>query len=365
MQRRGEKEEQRGSQITITELAEICGVAVSTVSRAMNDRSDVSPRTRDRILAAAAEQGYVPNISARSLKITSAKLIAAIIQGETSPLLLELSGLLESQLAEHGYGLVLAQVAKGSAHAETVARIVNERKYAGVIFLGRYGDEDHGEGPDLGRSLGRIGVPMVFCTTADFSGVPWTHSSVSVDDKAGGYELTSQLLALGHRRIAFVSECEPADGQHVWALRLAGYRQALVESGVADEAGLVLPAALPSANYSMANGYESVRQHLATQGLTFTALVAICDSVAVGAIRALREAGFQVPADCAVTGFDDLDIARYTTPSLTTIAQPLAEIAATTARVLLLAIEKPGLAPEQIWIRGRLIERESTGQPRG
>ena len=351
-------------QITIRELAELCGVAVSTVSRDMTDRSEVSPRTRERVLAAAAEHGYVPNVSARSLKITSTKLIAAVIQGETSPLLLELFGLLGTQLAERGYGLTLTQVADDSAHADTVARVVNERKHAGVVFLGRYGDQDHGEGPDLGRSLAQIGVPMVFCTTADFSGVSQMHSSVSVDDRAGGYQLTRHLLDLGHRRIAFASEGEAVDSQHVWALRLAGYRQALAGAYGSPERGLVLPAALPAANYSMANGHESVRRQLAAHGLTFTALVCSCDAVAVGATRALIEAGYQVPGDCSVTGFDDLDIARYTTPSLTTVAQPLADIAATTARVLLLAVEQPGAAPEQICIRGHLIERESSGPRR-
>lgn len=351
------------SQITIRELAEICGVAVSTVSRAMNDRSEVSPLTRDRILAAAAEHGYVPNTSARSLKISTEKLVAAIIHGETSPLLLELFELLESRLADHGYGLILTRVPAGSAHPETVARIVNERKYAGVVFLGRYGEDDQGEAPDLGRRLTQIGVPMVFCTTADFSGGSWMHSSVSVDDRGGGYDLTRRLLDLGHRRLGFTSGGEATDTQHVWALRLDGYRRALSEARGSGATGLVLSSARPGASYSMTNGYETVRRHLAANGLTFTALVCTCDAVAVGAIRALTEAGHRVPEDCAVTGFDDLEIARYLTPSLTTVAQPLVEIAATTARVMLQAIEQPAVAPEQVSIQGRLVERESSGPP--
>lgn len=349
------------SQITIKELAELCGVAVSTVSRAMNDRSDVNPQTRARILAAAEKYGYIPNTSARSLKISSTNTIAVIIQGETSPLLLQILSLLESSLADHGYGLILSHVSDGSAHAATIARMVNERKYSGVVFLGRYGDEMSGGGPDLGRNLAEIGVPMVFCTTADFSGSTWNHSSVSVDDRAGGYELTRYLLDAGHRRIAFVGAQEKGDRQHVWALRNAGYRDALLEAGLEVDPTLILPAAHARGIYTMESGYESTRAHLESHGVDFTAMVAVCDAVAVGAIRALHEAGLQVPRDCSVTGFDDLDIARYSTPSLTTIAQPLEDIAATTARVLLLAVDQPDSVAEQVWVRGRLVTRESTG----
>lgn len=350
------------SQITIKELAEICGVAVSTVSRAMNDRSDVNPETRNRILAAAREHGYIPNTSARSLKISSTNTIAVIIQGETSPLLLQLLGLLEASLASLGYGLMLSHVSDGSAHADTVARIVNERKFSGVVFLGRYGDETHGGGPDLGRNLAQIGVPMVFCTTADFAGAPWSHSSVSVDDREGSYELTRHLIGLGHRRIGFVGGHDRGDRQHVWALRLAGYREALAEAGLNSE-GLLIPAANPGALYSMENGYLSTKHYLAEHGKDFTALVSVCDAVAVGTVRALHEAGLAVPQDCSVTGFDDLDLAQFTSPTLTTISQPLEDIAATTARVLLLALDQPMASAEQIWIRGHLVPRESTAAP--
>lgn len=347
------------TQITIKQLADICGVAVSTVSRAMNGRADVNPETRARIQAAAAEHGYLPNTSARSLKISRTNTIAVIIQGETSPLLLQILGLLEADFADLGYGLVLTHVADGSAHAHAVARIVSERKYDGVIFLGRYGDQA-ADGSRLGESLAQVGVPMVFCTTADFSGSTWQHSSVSVDDLSGSYELTRHLINLGHRRIACVSEGIRGDGQHVWALRVAGYRRALDEAGIEIDPGLILPAAKPSNIYSMSNGYESIRQHLALAGADFTAILGICDAVAVGAMRAVHEAGLRVPQDCSVTGFDDLEVARHVTPTLTTIAQPLESIAATTARVLLASLANPKAAPEQIWLRGRLIEREST-----
>lgn len=347
------------AQITIKELAEICGVAVSTVSRAMNDRSDVNPETRERILAAARKYGYEPNTSARSLKIASTHAIAVITQGEISPLLLQLHSLLEAALEDRGYGLVLSHVAEGSAHAETVARIVNDRKFDGVIFLGRYGvqAEDHAK---LGERLARLDVPMVFCTTADFARSAWGHSSVSVDDLGGTYALTQRLAELGHHRIAYVSDGARGDAQQVWALRVAGYEKALRDAGIEPDPALLLAPALPLNVYSMTNGYEAVKRHLAESGANFTALVSTCDAVAVGAIRALTEAGLSVPQDCSVTGFDDLELARYITPPLTTLRQPLEDIAAATVRVLMVALENPKAAPEQIWLRGQVVERGST-----
>ncbi len=350
--------------ITIKELAERCGVAVSTVSRAMNDRSDVNPATRARILAAAREYGYVPNTSARSLKISSTRAIAVIIQGETSPLLVQVLGLLETTLGEQGYDVMLSHISDRSAHAGTVERIVYERKFGGVIFLGRYGDRARGNAPELSRSLARIEVPLVFCTTADFSGSPSLHSSVSVDDYSGSYELTRRLLDLGHRRIAFGGGGGEYDRQHAWALRFSGYRSALEDAGLEVDPSLVIPSVSPDQLYTMANGHESTRAWLAAGPPDFTAIMGMCDAVAIGIGRALHEAGLGVPADCSLTGFDGLDIARYCIPSLTTVRQPLEDIARATARVLLSAVSQPGHATEQLWIRGELVEAESTAPPR-
>lgn len=352
------------SGITIKELAELCGVAVSTVSRAMNDRSDVNPDTRARILAAAREYGYVPNTSARSLKVSSTRAIAVIIQGETSPLLVQVLGLLESSLGVQGYDVMLSHVSDRAAHAGTVERIVTERKFGGVILLGRYGDQDDGNAGELSRDLARIDVPLVFCTTADFSGSPSLHSSVSVDDFSGSYELTRRLLALGHRRIAFVGGGSADNRQHPWALRYSGYRSALADAGLPVDPTLQIDSVAPDMLYTMANGYRSTGAWLAAGRPDATAIMGMCDAVAIGAGRALHEAGIRVPTDCSLTGFDGLDIAQYAIPSLTTVRQPLEDIARATGRVLLSAIAQPGHATEQLWIRGELVEAESTAPPR-
>lgn len=354
------------STMTIRELARICGVAVSTVSRAMNDRSDVNPETRDRIRAAAAAHGYVPNASAQRLKISATQTISVIIQGELGQLLIEIWEHLERLFADAGYETTLTHISKRRADAETVERIVRGGKFSGVVFLGRYGSADREASALLSRRLAEIELPMVFCTTPDYSGADALHSSVSVDDRAGVYDLTSHLIAQGHRRVAFVGAGDEPDREHAWALRLAGYRAALEDAGAEPDPALVLPSLVGDQLYTMANGYESVRAWLGGAGAApaATALLAVSDAAAVGAARALSEAGLRVPEDCSLVGFDGLDIARYYVPRITTLAQPIADIAQSTARVLLDTMRSPGRSLEQVWIRGRIVPGESVGAPR-
>jgi DNA-binding LacI/PurR family transcriptional regulator len=349
------------SMTTIRELARICGVAVSTVSRAMNDRSDVNPETRDRIRAAAAAHGYVPNASAQRLKISATQTISVIIQGELGQLLIEIWEHIERLFADAGYETTVTHISKRSSDPESVERIVRGGKFSGVVFLGRYGSADREASALLSRRLAEIELPMVFCTTVDFSGADALHSSVSVDDQAGVYDLTSHLLSQGHRRIAFVGAGDERDREHAWALRLAGYRTALADAGPDAGPEIIVPSLVDAQLYSMANGYESVRAWLASSdGVPpATALLAISDAAAVGAARALSEAGLRVPEDCSLVGFDGLDIARYSVPRITTLAQPIAEIASSTARVLLETMRSPSRAPEQVWIRGRVVPGES------
>lgn len=348
------------AEMTIKELARICGVAVSTVSRAMNDRSDVSPHTRARIRAAAEKHGYVPNSSARRLKIGSTKTISVFIQGEFGQLLVEVLQLLELAFAEAGFDTTISHIADAShANAGTVERIVREGKFGGVVFLGRYGNADREASAQLSRRLAEIDVPMVFCTTPDYSGAAALHSSISVDDHAGARDLTAHLVSLGHRRIAFVGAGAEPDREHAWALRLAGYQAGLRDAGIDLDPALVVGSALEEQTYSMRNGYESMRVWLPQSPDDVTAIVAVCDAVAIGASRALDERRLSVPTDMSIVGFDGLDVANYVVPSLTTIVQPVAEIAQSTARVLLATMAEPTRAIEQVWIRGRLTTGES------
>jgi len=142
----------------------------------------------------------------------------------------------------------------------------------------------------LSRRLARIDVPMVFCTTSDYSSSGAMHSFVSADDQRGAADLTRYLIERGHRRIAFVGAGPENDAGHAWAQRLAGYRNALADAGIPQDPGLIIRAAVPERLYTLENGFDSLATRLMEGMIDFTALVAVCDEVAIGAAGALREA---------------------------------------------------------------------------
>lgn len=149
------------SSITITELAERCGVAVSTVSRAMNERTGISPRTRERILQVARETGYVPNAAAKNLKISSTRTVAVVFQGWTSELSNHILGVVRDQLADAGLDLHPVHVSDQDANTATIIRLTTERRLAGLVFLGRFGNKLVPDDPSLADYLAGVGIPVV------------------------------------------------------------------------------------------------------------------------------------------------------------------------------------------------------------
>lgn len=345
--------------ITIRELAALCGVAVSTVSRAMNGHPEVSEETRRRVLTMAKKYNYIANSSARSLKVHSTNVIAVLMQGELSPIFLPMISMFNEEFKEAGFSLMLTFIPDDQAEPGTVARIVRDRKISGVVFLGRYGGE--GKGALSSQRLAEMGTPLVFCTTGDFSGTGAVHSSVAVDDTEGCRMATRHLLQAGHRRIVCVGAGDPGDAEQVWATRIDGFRKAVMECGEPVYSP-VLHSAVPQRLYTMENGYETMKRAL-DDGLDVTGVVAICDAVAVGVGKALVERGMRVPDDVSIVGFDDIDIAKYLSPGLTTIAQPLREIVHETTRVLLGTIRNPDAVAERVRIPGTLQIRGSVATP--
>jgi LacI family transcriptional regulator len=307
----------------------------------------------------AQKHHYVANASARSLKARSTNVIAVLIQGGLSPIFLPMIRMFQDQIEKTEFSLMLTFISDEEAEQGFIARVVRDRKISGVIFLGRYGDES--EGALSSQQLADMGTPIVFCTTSDFSGSLSPHSSVSIDDRAGSAAITTLVLERGHRRIAYLGAGDPGDAEQVWALRVAGFRDAV--SAFPEHADAqVLAAAVPHRLYTMENGYETMRRAL-DDGFDATAIVAMCDTVAVGAIKALSERGLRVPEDVSVTGFDDIDYARYSVPGLTTVSQPLQQIVTESTRILLDIIADPDHRAEIIRLHGPVIERGSVGDP--
>ncbi len=338
------------AEITIVEIAKRCGVGVSTVSRAINNHSDINPETKKRIMAVIKETGYIPNNSARNLKRTDAKCIAVLVKGITNPFFAPMIEVVEQEVDKRGYALVLRHVEAYENEVDVALELEKEKRLRGIIFMG-------GSAKHPADKMKQIGVPFVFATigsgiSEDFNRN--AYSTVSVDDENESYKMVEHLIKMGHKRIAIMTE--GSDTPSVVQLRLKGYIKALKAGGIKVDDKLI--RYVDKRIYTMENGYDTAKA-LIDSGEKFTALYCISDVLAVGALRAFADAGIRVPEDVSVAGFDGQELSQFCIPRLTTIRQPLVDISKETIRLIFDIIDKES-GHRHIIFPGELIEGEST-----
>ncbi len=305
-------------------MADAAGVAISTVSRALRGYPDVNPGTRERVRAAAQRLGYTPDAAGQALKLGRTETVAVLVSGSHGPTFLdafyaEVVGGLEAQLSANDLSLLLVRAGSGEQGSLQGRRL--RGRCDGVVALGC----------DLPvallKALAEGGVPLVL---ADFEG-GWDGPrpyipSVTVANEAGGYVATRHLLKRGRRKVAFIAET-PSDTNFL--RRREGYLRAHEEAGQE-----VAAQRQQSGSLGPDGGYLATRKLLAAT--PFDAIFAANDTAAFGALRALAEVGARVPDDVAVVGFDDVALARYSHPPLTTVRIPRRKLG-TEAAVRLLA----------------------------
>ena len=334
--------------ITIKDIAKICGVGVATVSRALNDHPDINPQTRRRIMEVVDEYGFVPNNSARNLKITDSRTIAVLVKGMTNPFFMKMIGVMEEEIQAKRYSLEIRHVDEKTDEVEVALELVKEKKLRGIVFLG--GLINHST-----QKLEKIGIPFVLSTIPVSSDSTGNYSSVSVDDVAESRRIVDYLIKKGHKKIAFLGAGE--NDISIGKLRLDGYMLALSDNGIKPEKKLIWHSAENADTYSMQNGYDIMRSKLKKKN-DFTAVFAISDTMAIGALKALREAGVRVPEDVSVVGYDGIDMGTFCAPTLTTISQPFEEMARKTCEILFDVI-RHGAEHRKIIMDAQIIERES------
>jgi len=337
--------------MTIIDIAKICGVGVTTVSRAINNHPDISEETKAMIMKVVKENNYVPNNSARNLKRTDSKTIAVLIKGMNNPFFIKMIDLFEKGIQKKKYSFILHRVDEHQDEIDVANELVKEKKLKGIIFLGGY--LSHSK-----EKLEQLMVPYVLCTvglSSEFDN--YNYSYVSIDDYAESYKMVDYLCKLGHKRIAIISAS--MRDRSIGQLRYLGYKQALEDHGIALDEQLIRPMKEHLESYSMENGY-AVTNEMIDEGVEFTAIFAISDSMAIGASKALLEAGRMIPDHCSVAGFDGLDMAYYYHPSITTIKQPISEIAEEAIKILFDLIHKKTTHVQKKF-PAELIERASTG----
>lgn len=316
--------------MTIKDVAAYCGVSVSTVSRVLNNRPDVSPAVRERVDAAIRACNYIPNNSARSLVSSRSTAIGVVMRGVGNPFLSAVIHTVEREIDRRGYTMVLHQISSREDEVRTAAELEREKKLLGVIFLGgrfNYTEEE----------LRQLGVPFVCCTYTNTFGDlrEDAYSSVSIRDEQEAARAVRILYENGHRRIAILVD-DPED-HSIGQLRFQGYRRALEECSLPYDPAL----AEFTGGYDMKDAYRGVCE-LLRRGADFTALMSISDSMAIAAIKALVDHGRRVPQDCSVISIDGLELSNYTVPTLTTLCQPAGEMARESVQMLTELIEGTG-----------------------
>ncbi|QTE31621.1 LacI family DNA-binding transcriptional regulator [Pengzhenrongella sicca] len=330
------------------DVARLAGVSVKTVSNVVNGYAYLRPATKSRVEAAIAELGYQVNVSARNLRQGRTGMIGLAVPELSQPYFAELADLVIQAGEECGVTVLIEQTGAQRDRELEVLHGNRRRMTDGLIFSPlALGEED--------RAEFTVGYPLVLLGERIFRG-PTDH--VTMANAEAAYAATTYLIGLGRRRIAVVG-AHPGETVGSAALRTAGYERALAEAGLPLDPALVVPGD----PWHRATGARVVEDLLAS-GTAIDAVFALNDALALGALRALSARGVRVPQDVAVIGFDDVDDARYSTPSLSSVAPGRREIARTAVELLVARIADPSPVRPFVEVVSAftLVERESTRQ---
>jgi LacI family transcriptional regulator len=330
--------------LTIEQIAEIAQVSRSTVSRVLNNHPSVRPAVRDRVLRVMQEHNYAPQAAARSLASSRTNTLGLLVPRSapvtfTDPFISTMIQSLIAACNNMGYFLILAMVT-ADMEPSFYNRLLRGRHFDGIIMLSSDIDD-----PILPLLI-KDRMPLVLIGSHPYFQEHLI--SVDVENREGARQATAHLIGLGHRRIAAINGQMEMDAA---IARRDGYKQALLEAGIA-----ISPELLVDGYYTDEGGYQAMHRLLNLPQRP-TAVFAASDMMAIGALRAIHDAGLIVPDDVALVGFDDLPIALYANPPLTTVHQPITELCAAAVKSLIDRIKNqrsaaPVRLPTSLVIRG-------------
>ncbi|NBA95565.1 LacI family DNA-binding transcriptional regulator [Pseudomonas sp. R5(2019)] len=329
---------------TIKDVAALAGISYTTVSHVLNKTRPVSEHVRLKVEAAIAELDYVPSAVARSLKARSTATIGLLVPNSVNPYFAELARGIEDCCERNGYCVILCNSDDDPLKQRSYLRVLLEKRIDGLVVA------SVGEGADLISSLACVRTPMVM-VDRDLPGVD--ADLVRIDHELGAYLATRHLVDLGHRAIACITG--PSDTS-VAQMRLAGYRRALEEGGIALQSRWVV-----SSDFTSPGGYQAAATLL--EGERPSAIFAANDMIGIGVLRAAAERGISVPGELSVVGFDDIQMSRYVYPALTTVGQSVRQLGEMAAGLLLRRIREPHQgAVEHKIVAPNMVVRESTAR---
>ena len=328
---------------TIKDVARLAEVSVTTVSHVVNGTRHVAPAGRARVEQAIRELGYVPSAIARSLKSNNTRTLGMLIPNSSNPYFAEVVHSVEDRCFGAGYNLILCNT-KDEAHRQgTYLQVLAERRIDGLIVVST------GHDASLAQQLQGLTIPTVLVDRA--IEVPEQPCDlVETAHRQGGWLATQHLLGLGHRRVACIGGPE---GLLPSEQRIAGWRDALAASGL-DATGL-----LWHGQFTSQGGFEAM-QALLNLPQPPSAVFVANDLMAMGALCAAHEHHLRVPEALSIVGFDDIELAAFTSPPLTTVAQPKQQIGALAVDMLLERIDGKRRDRRQVLLQPELRQRGST-----
>ena len=330
---------------TIYEVAREAGVSTATVSRVINDQRHVRQSTREKVEAAMDRLGYVANRQARGLAGGRSRMVGLLVHELGSSYFTQVIRGIDTAVASIGYDLMLY-----TSHARVEAEARHALELAtgpvdGVIFVLAVDPSKYVE------TLRSRGMPFVMLDQShEVSGTTF----VAAANRSGTRQAIEHLIGLGHRRIGFITG---KPGVNSARERLAGYRDVLSSAGIPYDRSLIV-----TGDFLEARGYEATKELLSLEERP-TAIFTSADTAAIGAIKAVRDAGLEVPRDVSVVGFDDIPEASLVMPALTTVRQPLMEMGATAVRLLQRLMDEPEATPRRTELDTELVVRDSTAKP--
>ena len=333
--------------MTIKDIARLSGVGVATVSRVLNDHPDVSEDTRRKVMAVVEEQGFQPNANAKHLKQQASTSIVMVVKGTMNMLFADLVEKLQTLLREAGQDTVVYYLDEDANEVACACRLCRERKPMGIIFLG-------GDLELFQAGFAPITVPCVLLTnTARELGFR-NLSSFTIDDGLAAQQVIELLHSKGHRRIGLLGGNKSCT--QISYRRLMGCRDTCLRLGLPFD----VDRQCELCRYSMPEAYAATKV-LLRRCPDLTAIFAISDVMALGAIRALRDLGKRVPEDISVVGYDGIVIGQYSLPRLTTVCQDTQQLVERGVDALLRSIQRQS-PPVHELVPFHLIEGESVAQ---
>lgn len=331
---------------TIKDVARDAGVSVATVSRVFNDAAVVRPDTARRVREVAAVLRYAPHSGARSLITSRTNTLGVLLPDLYGEFFSELIHGIDITARGTGYHILVSRSWEARSEIEEAVRAMRGR-VDGLVLMSPHIDAESLLHVPGGLPVVLLGSPA---TVPDVD-------SVVIQNFRGAKEMVAHLASLGHERIAII---KGAEGNYDAAERLRGYRAALRDAGLSIETALERDG-----DFTEAGGYLATLDIIASRPRP-TAIFAANDSMAIGALSAVRESELRVPEDIAVAGFDDITLARYMDPPLSSVRVPISELGAIAVKMLLERIRNKEMhSPQRARVSTRLVLRQSTGAGNG